>query len=455
LLTKGLTKGLARALLACTLLMAPYAVIAAAPVHAEVSAGGLSLARQAIKAAEDGKEDEARRIARKVGDPLLLKIVTWIDLGRPDTSADYQTLVEFLKNNADWPNKDAIRRNAELLMPALPPAEVVRWYDANPPLTLTGFYRYVDALLAQDLSERAIALVRRRYVDGSFGATDERDFRQKFTALLRPEDNEARLDRLLWDEDAAGAKRLMPLVLPEHQTLAEARLALQTQAPGAERLIAKVPASLANDPGLLYERARWRRRKDMDEEALAILEHPPRDMVRPTAWWTERHILARNLLEKADYARAYKLVANHGVPEGLAFTQAEFLAGFIALKFLNQPDQALKHFEALYRNVKTPLSLTRGAYWAGRAAKAMGDPEPPCSAPPSTGRLRPPNWACPPMPASRPPRRCHRPPWPPSTGRSRCAQCGCCGASRATRAAMATCSCAASPATPRMSSSTT
>jgi soluble lytic murein transglycosylase len=353
----------------------PPVLAPATPARAEVSAGETAAARQALKAADDGKLDEARRLAKRVGDPLLTKLISWIDLARPDSGADFQTIAQFLRDNPGWPNQAAIRRNAEDAMPPLAPVDVIAWFDANPPLTSGGFARYVEALLATDQSERALILVRHRYTDTNLGQGEERDFRRKFAELLRPEDDLARLDRLLWDEDVVDARRVMMLVDPDHQALAEARIALQTQAGNADSAVNKVPARLSQDPGLLYERARWRRRKDMDDEALAILEKPPKDLVRPAAWWTERHILARALIERGDYARAYKLVVDHGVPDGVAFTQAEFLAGFICLKFLNNADQALKHFEILYRNVKTPVSLTRGAYWAGRAAKALGDPD--------------------------------------------------------------------------------
>ena len=362
------------AVLAAVLL--PATLPAAGPARAEVAAGEVGTARQALKAADDGKLEEAKRLAKRVGDPLLSKVISWMELARPDSGADFQTLAQFVKDNPGWPNQAAIRRNAEDAMPAgMAPGEVIAWFDANPPLTAGGFARYIEALLATQQSERALILVRHRYVDANLGLSEEREFRRRFADLLRPEDDLARLDRLLWDEDAAAAKRAMLLVDGDHQALAEARIALQTQAPNAATLVAKVPPKLEQDPGLLYERARWRRRKDMDDEALAILEKPPKDLVRPAAWWTERHILARALIERGEYARAYKLVVDHGVPDGLAFTQAEFLAGFVALKFLSNADQAMKHFEFLYRNVKTPVSLTRGAYWAGRAAKALGDPE--------------------------------------------------------------------------------
>jgi soluble lytic murein transglycosylase len=45
----------------------------------------------------------------------------------------------------------------------------------------------------------------------------------------------------------------------------------------------------------------------------------------------------------------------------------------MALRFLHQPETAYGHFVRLYDGVKLPISVARGAYWAARAAEAMGN----------------------------------------------------------------------------------
>ncbi len=369
----GRNKGSLRALAASLLFLAWTGT--GTPALAALGTEDVQIYRQALRAADGGRLDEAERIARQARENLPEKLIRWMDLTRPETDASWEELNRFLKDNPTWPNLAAIRRNAETRMPALPWKEVRTWFEAHPPLTTIGFTRYVDALMETGASDKAIDLVRKRYVSGSFGAVEEKDFRQRYVALLRPHDHWARLDRLLWDGDGVTAKRMMPLVDPGHQALALARLALADMAPGVEAALRKVPAKLQADPGLLYERTRWRRRKDQDAGALEILIKPPKDMGRPEAWWTERHIMARRLMEQGQYGRAYQLAAAHGTGDGLAFAQAEFLAGWLSLRFLKKPEQALKHFETLFRGTSSPISRSRGAYWAGRALDAMGNQE--------------------------------------------------------------------------------
>lgn len=348
-------------------------LIVASPARPEIAAGDAQIYRQAIKAAEAGRFSEARQIASRARQDLPAKVVRWLELTDARTTATWRELSEFLDRNPNWPNLGAIRRNAEDRMPDLPAKDVRDWFEKYPPLTTGGFTRFVDALMETGASDRAIELVRKRYVEGSFGVVEERDFRKRFNSLLRPADHWARLDRLLWDGDEAGARRMMPLVDKGRQNLALARIALAKAAGGVDGALRRVPPNLADDPGLLYERLRWRRMRDLDSGALEILAKPPKELGRPDLWWQERHIIARRLIEQRNYRQAYQLVAGHGSKDGLAFAQAEFLAGWLALRFLNKPGDALRHFETLYRGVTSPISKGRGAFWAGRAAAALGD----------------------------------------------------------------------------------
>jgi len=364
-------KGGLRAVLAAALLWLSF--LAMSPAWADLGTGDVQIYRSAFKAADRGDFREAHQIARRAKEDLPSKILLWMDLTRPDSTADWETLTRFLTENPDWPNQAGLRRNAEGRMPSMSPAKVKEWFAKHPPVTTAGFVRHVDALLALGESATAIAMVRERYVQGTFGSVEERDFRKRYHHLLRPEDHWARLDRLLWDQDDVSAKRVMPLVDKGRQHVALARIALFRMDGGVESALRKVPSHLAKDPGLLFERMRWRRRKGLDDGALDILDKAPKDLGRADAWWQERHILARRLMEKGQFARAYKLVVRHGQEAGLGFAQAEFLSGWLALRFLDKPSEALKRFEALHRGVSSPISLSRGAYWAGRAAAALGD----------------------------------------------------------------------------------
>jgi soluble lytic murein transglycosylase len=150
-------------------------------------------------------------------------------------------------------------------------------------------------------------------------------------------------------------------------------MALRRSAPGVDWAVAQVPDQLKGNPGLVYERLRWRRRKGKVAAALEMLEMAPDRPPRAEMWWRERAYLARAALAMGDVEVAYRVVRRHGQTSGADLADGEWLAGWIALRFQGKPAAALAHFETMYQTVTYPISRTRGAYWAGRAAEAMGD----------------------------------------------------------------------------------
>src|SRR3546814_19020042 len=70
---------------------------------------------------------------------------------------------------------------------------------------------------------------------------------------------------------------------------------------------------------------------------------------------------------------AYRRAANHGQTSGRGFREGEGFAGWIALRQLGDAPRALRHFERFHPGVETPVSKSRGAYWAGRGAEAAGE----------------------------------------------------------------------------------
>ncbi|MEE9250984.1 MAG: lytic transglycosylase domain-containing protein, partial [Alphaproteobacteria bacterium] len=256
---------------------------------------------------------------------------------------------------------------------SIPDAEVLAWFSRREPRTVKGRMHLARALLATGKREQATALLRETWVNGNFPRRQERSFLRRYRKFLRKEDHVARLDRLLWAGRSWEARRLLRRVEAGQRALAVARIRLRRFRGGVDSAIQRVPKALIDDPGLVYERLRWRRRKGRDEDARALLENPPQDLVRPGAWWIERGVLARRALKQGEISIAYRLARDHQQTSGVMFAEAEWLAGWIALRFLEDSEDALRHFTALYENVRFPISLARGAYWAGRAAEAKGD----------------------------------------------------------------------------------
>lgn len=334
--------------------------------------------KSAFKAIKSRKWKLADQTAARARNPLLAKVIRWLHLTQPQPNASFEELVEFLTANPDWPRQSALRRNVERAINAKTPREkVVAWFGTRPPLTGVGKLKLAEILLAANQNEEGLRLLRDAWVNGKFPSRQERNILRRHRNRLTETDHAARLNRLIWDQQRRGARRMMRRVSNDQRALAFARLSLMQFAGGVDGAIRRVPDALKLHPGLVYERLRWRRRKNFPESAVELLLPPAATITqtgpRPKKWWVERHILLRKMLAKGRVSDAYILARDHGQKDRRWASQAENLAGWIALTHLDDPKLALKHFQKFTKLVRFPVSLARGAYWLGRTYDALGD----------------------------------------------------------------------------------
>ena len=164
----------------------------------------------------------------------------------------------------------------------------------------------------------------------------------------------------------------------DYELLYTARQLLMSKSYGVDNAISKVPQKFKNDSGLNYDRLKWRRKRGRVDSSIEILnkiKNTKDYLVRPDKWWIEREIISRSLIYKKNYELAYKISSNHAMTEGPDFAAAEWMSGWIALSFLNDPVLAEEHFKKFYENVGYPISVARGAYWLGRTYEKLGNKE--------------------------------------------------------------------------------
>jgi soluble lytic murein transglycosylase len=348
--------------------------VAAPPPASALDPKDRDVVGDAFRAAAAGDWDRAASILEPVTDPLPAKTLRWLRLLDGQGTESFAEMARLLLANPHWPRAERLQVMAEDRINDPADHELIRrFFAARPALTTRGMIRHAEALLAAGEREAAADLLRRAWVEGDFSTSEAQKFRRIHGRHLTVEDHVARLDNLLWDRRHTAAGQMLELMPAGERRLAEARLRLQRRQPGVDRAIREVPGELRNHPGLLFDRLQWRRHKRLHDGVIEILLDPPADLGRPEPWWFEREFQIRRALRARDFDLAWRLAERHGQSEGLAFAEAEWLAGWLALRFRNQPRTALRHFERLHDGVGRPISLARGAYWAGRAAASLGD----------------------------------------------------------------------------------
>lgn len=330
--------------------------------------------QQAFSAVANDRWKEARRLAATAKNKLPAKVIQWLDLTRPGPGRSFEEMTKFYIDNPGWPLRDTLQAQAERAMPgAYSASSVLKWFSERQPLTAEGAMRLAGALRATNQTERARRVAEEAWINEDFDREEAAAFLDSCGDLLNQADHVARLDRLLWDNERDQATQMLQRVDEGHRIVARARLKLADQQSDALSLLAQVPKELRREPGLVFEVARYFRRQGAYEKAAKALDPPPSNPLRPERMWDEFENAARDALARGDITVAYRLAASHGADSGRAFAEGEWLAGWIALRFLSEPDTAAKHFTDMYAGVDSVISQARGAYWAGRAADEKGD----------------------------------------------------------------------------------
>ncbi|WP_413203588.1 lytic transglycosylase domain-containing protein [Rhodospirillum sp. A1_3_36] len=362
---------IAAAFVAITLSLTPSAW-----AKSDLSAIDLATYSAAFEAADNDQWSSARSLVRKASDPLLADVIWWRHLrvngGKDDPGTKER--VAFLDRHPDWPLTNTIQRILENdLLDRQPGAnEAITFFEHHPPVSSKGKLVLARAFMDKGAMDKARALARDAWINGDFSQKDETDALARFRILLTADDHWARADRLVWDDQYAAANRMLRLLDKGHASLISARIVLGSGKGNADAAVAAVPKNLRSDPGLVYERVRWRRKAGLEAAAAnLLLKEKGTARGREDKWWRERALLIRDAMDHHHYSQAYKLASSHEHDQGLAFAEGEWLSGWIALRFLKNPTKAYPHFTSLHDGVSTPISLSRGAYWSGRAAEAL------------------------------------------------------------------------------------
>jgi soluble lytic murein transglycosylase len=325
----------------------------------------------ALKAIDEGRYGDARPMVANFKNPLLSRYVDWNILRvAPRTNADFASTWRFLRDNPEWPEPELLRRQAEdRIGPETPAGDVLRYFTAFPPLTSSGHMRRLEAAQAASPGD-VKKFASDSWQNATFRAADENEFLNRYGQLLSGQDHVARFDRILREGRPQVARELVSKLPSDYQPLANARLAMATRAADAPTVLRGVSAAKLDEPTIRLERAQWLRRTGSLDDAKTLLAAPVAQ--QNDAWWNERHQLARDLLAAGRAPDAYAVTVPHGMTRGVAFAEAEFLAGWIALRHLKRTADAQKHFQTLFDGVGTDISKSRAAYWLGRTHETAG-----------------------------------------------------------------------------------
>jgi soluble lytic murein transglycosylase len=316
---------------------------------------------------------KARALMDKLSDATAIKFARWYYYRNkaPDTEAS--ELVAFLEENPRWPDRDKLETSIEdaLFWREEDPKKIISYFAGKRPTSGLGLAALGKAFITENKADQGRALVREAWRKHPLTSAAEKKIRK--LRFLNNEDHRARAAYLLMQDNKryiGAVKRLLPLIDKKWEASIKARIATVRRSRSAGTLLTRLDKDIKKDPAVLFARIQWLRRADKDKKVWSLIRSAPQDpekLIDPEEWWKEREIQVRLALNAGKPKTAYAIAKDHGGGlEHWDLSDAEFLAGWIALRFLNKPEEAQRHFLSAAAAGGLPKRRARASYWLGR-----------------------------------------------------------------------------------------
>jgi len=333
----------------------------------------------AIELIRKHRPDDATQVEATISDPVARKLCEWLILRSDNNNATVERYRAFLLANPSWPSQTFLRKRLEAALwdDQREDAVAWSWFENESPLSAKGRFALAKAMLARGDRTNAERLVREAWRSDPMSEDTESAALDLFGSLLTAGDHKARMDFFLYTtENESAGMRAAKRLGSGYVALAKARLASVRKASNAKALLDAVPHELRGDAGYLFARIQLLRRDEKFAEAAQLMLSAPKDPARLhnlDEWWIERRLLARKMIDTNEFRTAYQIARDAALPtKDIYKTEQEFTAGWIALRFLNEPSLAAQHFARIGVGSVNPTTLARAGYWQGRAAEAAG-----------------------------------------------------------------------------------
>ena len=334
---------------------------------------------EALQYMSKQKWNEAIKCAKQSKDSVILKIVKarqFVATNPKDNS--FSDIIQFIQQNPNWSEIKKIKEAAENSIGDRSDCQdVVAWFDKNTPTTDNGakYYAICATKIVKD-SEKLRHIAREGWIHGDFSKEEQQSFLKTNTKYLSRDDYVKKIDYMIWSRaNATKISDMLKFVDQKTQRMFKLVMSPDKNTDAIEK-IASTKDNTKHPSILLYSYLNSHAKDDVISEQLGTLAaHAPNDKAHASEWWTLKAKYARNLIKQKKYALAYSIVQHHHAASPEDVCNAEFLAGWLALRHLNKPGKALEHFQNICQIAKQPISLARAYYWLGRTEAALDNKE--------------------------------------------------------------------------------
>ena len=310
-------------------------------------------------------------------------IQRWEEL-QGDGIYPFATYAGFALKYPEFPRMEIIRSKAESRLDEEAPsqANILAFFDAHPPLTNPARARYALSLAGAQRPE-AFDVARAAWRGGEMSGPAEAYLVGLYGPRFTADDHAARVDALLWQGEAEAAERQLINLEPATRDMALARLA-HVRGSSLQDAGLVAPDGALSDAGFIYNLARYFLDRRDTASAINLLENRPQ--FASPAFDPEAFVGVMLTAAKAANASDTVRIASRiddvfapgtDISKGSfrlrdRYTDLMWMGGTNALWRLRDGATAAPLFLRYGESARTPLTKSKGYYWAGRAAREAG-----------------------------------------------------------------------------------
>jgi len=293
----------------------------------------------------------------------LNDLVNWLKISSINNLKN-EELIDLYYEYRDWPNsKNIIKKIEQDILWENYNKQYYTFLNDETPMTLLGKTKLINFKNI----EQNEAIIH-NWINGIFNKEDETYIYSKNSHLFNNDINTKRLNNLIWNKKWSSANRQLKRVNKKDKLLAIAKIKLSRRQYGVDNAVQNVPKEFINDEALVYERVKWRRNSGLTDKSYELLSSYLDKNIpfkKSNIWWNEINWHSRNLFKNQKYKESYQLMSHHKQEKVANIANAEWFLGWLSLKYLNNPEQAKRHFLLMKNIVKMPISISRVNYWLG------------------------------------------------------------------------------------------
>ena len=339
----------------------------------------LNIEKTILSAAEKRDWGLVDELISKTKNNLVLKTVLSqkiLDKNYPNNT--FKKTVNFLNQNPYWPQQNPLKRAAESFIGNSTDLNIInKWFSNHPPQTSNGYkYRGIAAGKIFNDPNYLTPILKEAWIYGEFSESEEKEYLNEYSKYLSNNDHIQKVSEYLWNNNIINAKKYLKFVDKNYHKSFNFEIAILENQPDIDKKFRKINSKYYTS-SLLYRYLLYKKKQKYipKNDILKIISYVS-DTKYHTDEWTKLLIYySREYLEQKKYKSSYYVISSHFAQNSDEIREAEWLAGWLALRFLNKPKLALTHFQKTLPISNKPMSMSRAYYWIARSHKQNGDIE--------------------------------------------------------------------------------